>query len=60
MGRINTIMKLAAEAECDLRTARKAIINGAKAVRGRTGERIARVAEKLGIPLGVGDGHGTR
>ena len=53
MGRLTTITKLAAEAGCDLRTAEKAIKLGADAVRGRTGERIAAAAERIGIALGA-------
>lgn len=54
MGRISTYMRLAAEAGCDIRTARKAIERGAEAVRGQTGERIAEAAKTLGIVLGAG------
>lgn len=48
-------MKLAAEAGCDPRTARKAMAEGAAAVRGQTGERVAEAAAKLGIALGAAD-----
>ena len=54
MGRITAIMKLAAEAEVDLRTAKKAYERGAAAVRGRVGERIAAAAARLGVTLGGG------
>jgi hypothetical protein len=47
-------LKLAAEAGVDPRTARKAIRDGADAVRGLTGERVAEAAARLGIALGVG------
>jgi hypothetical protein len=53
MGRA-TILKLAAEAGCDPRSARKAMEHGADAVRGLVGERVAAAAAKLGIALGVG------
>jgi hypothetical protein len=45
-------LQLAAEAECDPRTARRAMMEGADAVRGLTGERIAKAAATLGIVLG--------
>lgn len=45
--------RLAFEADCDERTAVKAIKYGAAAVRGRPGERLAGAARKLNIALGT-------
>ena len=42
---------LAASADVDLRTARKALRKGAESVRGRAGERILEAAKALGIAL---------
>ncbi len=56
--RVGQVLKLAAEAGCDPRTARKAMAEGAAAVRGLVGERIAEAAAKLGIALGVEAGDG--
>lgn len=46
-----TATKLAAAADVDWRTARKALRHGVSAVRGRPGERIAEAAKALGISL---------
>jgi hypothetical protein len=55
MGQISLgmVLRLAAAAEVDPRTARKALARGAEAVRGRAGERVAEAAKKLGLTLGV-------
>jgi hypothetical protein len=44
--------RLAAEADVDIRTAQKALVQGATAVRGRVGERVTLAAKRLGIQLG--------
>lgn len=46
-----TATKLAASADVDLRSARKALREGAASVRGRAGERIMEAARALGIAL---------
>ena len=50
---VGEVLKLAAEAGCDPRTARKALAKGAKALRGLTRDRVAEAAAKLGITLGT-------
>ena len=45
------VLQLALAADVDPRTARKAMREGAAAVRGRPGERIAEQARILGIAL---------
>jgi hypothetical protein len=59
MGKYTNATRLAAEADCTERTAAKAIRLGAEAVRGRTGERIAAAAARLGIELGTAAKEGT-
>jgi hypothetical protein len=49
MARIDYL--LAAHADVDRRSAARALREGAEAVRGRAGERIAEAATKLGIDL---------
>lgn len=50
---IRIITRLASEADVDPRTARKAFRYGADAVRGRAGARLAEVAAREGIVLGL-------
>jgi hypothetical protein len=50
--KIAACMRLATEAGCDVRTARKAIVQGAAAIRGQTGERIEEAAKRIGLVLG--------
>jgi RNA polymerase sigma factor (sigma-70 family) len=45
--------RIMAEADCDFRTARKAILHGAGAIRGSLSGRIADAAKRLGIALGA-------
>lgn len=47
-----TASRLAGLADTDIRSALKALAYGARAVRGRPGERIAEVAAREGIALG--------
>ncbi len=49
---------LAAEANVDPRSARRALERGGDAVSGRAGERIRAAAERLGVVLGVADEQG--
>jgi hypothetical protein len=45
------VLRLAVLADVDPRTARKAMLHGVAAVRGRPAERIADAARELGIAL---------
>jgi hypothetical protein len=44
-----TILRLAAEGDLDPRSARKALIEGPDALRGRAGERAREAMERLGL-----------
>jgi hypothetical protein len=48
-------LQLAAEADVDPRSARKAMRQGAKAVKGRAGARLAEAAEALHVTLPTAD-----
>ena len=48
-------LQIAALADCDPRSAAKALREGAAAVRGRAGERIAEIAAERGISLPLTD-----
>lgn len=52
MSRIDrrTVLRLAAEADIDPRSAAKALRSGADSLRGRTGERAAEAMQRLGMP----------
>lgn len=52
MGESRKALLLAYEADVDLRTAKKALEQGADAVKGRPRERIEAAAQKHGLTLG--------